>query len=173
MSSGRTSATCSRKRARGGCCVRVLLGDADAPAIAECGREEKYGRGIESWCRVALVYYRPLMGLAGGAMEMTDSLSGAAVREVKEETGYDIEITGLVGTCTDPRHIIAYSDGEVRWQFNVCFLARLAGGELKVGDESLEVRWVPPHEVDELPMHHTQRFRLTSYLEGRDTPYLG
>jgi hypothetical protein len=32
---------------------------------------------------------------------------------VKEETGYDIEITGLIGMYTDPRHIIAYSDGEL------------------------------------------------------------
>jgi 8-oxo-dGTP pyrophosphatase MutT (NUDIX family) len=47
-------------------------------------------------------------------MDMADSLPGCAVREVKEETGYDIEITGLVGTYTDPRHVIAYTDGEVR-----------------------------------------------------------
>ncbi|MBA9001845.1 NUDIX domain-containing protein [Thermomonospora cellulosilytica] len=114
-----------------------------------------------------------LWALPGGAMEMTDSLPGTAVREVKEETGYDIEVIGLVGTYTDPRHIIAYSDGEVRRQFNVCFLARLVGGELRVSDESLEVRWVPPGELDELPMHHTQRLRLTHYLEEREAPYLG
>lgn len=33
------------------------------------------------------------------------SALGTAVREVKEETGLDIEITGLVGTYTDPKHI--------------------------------------------------------------------
>lgn len=42
-----------------------------------------------------------LWALPGGGMEMTDSLPGAAVREVKEETGLDVEITGLVGTYTD------------------------------------------------------------------------
>ncbi|SEG94921.1 ADP-ribose pyrophosphatase YjhB, NUDIX family [Thermomonospora echinospora] len=114
-----------------------------------------------------------LWALPGGAMEMADSLPGTAVREVKEETGYDIEVIGLVGTYTDPRHIIAYSDGEVRRQFNVCFLARLVGGELQISDESLEVRWVPPGELDELPMHHTQRLRLKHYQENRTAPYLG
>ncbi|MBA9001846.1 helix-turn-helix domain-containing protein [Thermomonospora cellulosilytica] len=54
-----------REKAAHGCRVRVLLGDADAPAIIERGREEKYGHGIESRCRVALMHYRPLVGTPG------------------------------------------------------------------------------------------------------------
>ncbi|MFE0171547.1 NUDIX domain-containing protein [Streptomyces sp. NPDC059002] len=119
--------------------------------------------------------------LPGGGMEMTDSLPGTAVREVKEETGLDIEITGLVGTYTDPKHVIAYTDGEVRRQFNVCFRARLVGGELAISDESTELRWVDPADLDglepdgtpSLPMHHTQRLRLSHFLEDRPAPYLG
>ncbi|MDT3398967.1 NUDIX domain-containing protein [Streptomyces sp. B1866] len=114
-----------------------------------------------------------LWALPGGGMEMTDSLPGTAVREVKEETGLDIEITGLVGTYTDPRHIIAYTDGEVRRQFNVCFTARVTGGSLAISDESTELRFVPPDELDALPMHHTQRLRVRHFLENRPQPYLG
>ncbi|MEK0100194.1 NUDIX domain-containing protein [Streptomyces sp. A475] len=114
-----------------------------------------------------------LWALPGGGMDMTDSLPGTAVREVKEETGYDVEITGLVGTYTDPRHIIEYSDGEVRRQFNVCFRARIVGGSLAISDESTELRFVDPSEIGALPMHHTQRLRLTHYLENRTAPYLG
>ena len=114
-----------------------------------------------------------LWALPGGGMEMTDSLPGCAVREVKEETGLDIEITGLVGTYTDPRHVIAYSDGEVRRQFNVCFRARVTGGDLTISDESTELRFVTPAQIEGLDLHHTQRLRLTHYLEGRTSPYLG
>lgn len=114
-----------------------------------------------------------LWALPGGGMEMSDSLPGAAVREVKEETGLDVEITGLVGTYTDPRHVIAYTDGEVRRQFNICFTARMTGGELAVSDESTELRFVPAGELDALPMHHTQRLRINHYLEHREQPYLG
>jgi 8-oxo-dGTP pyrophosphatase MutT (NUDIX family) len=114
-----------------------------------------------------------LWALPGGGMEMTDSLPGTAVREVKEETGLDVEVTGLVGTYTDPRHVIAYSDGEVRRQFNVCFRARVIGGELAISDESTELRWVEPADLEALPMHHTQRLRLQHALEDRATPYLG
>ncbi|WP_248964628.1 NUDIX domain-containing protein, partial [Sphaerisporangium perillae] len=61
-----------------------------------------------------------LWALPGEGMDLTESVPQAAIREVKEETGYDIEITGMVGLYTDARHIIAYTDGEVRRQFNIC-----------------------------------------------------
>lgn len=109
-----------------------------------------------------------LWAMPGGTMEMTESLPQAAVREVREETGYEVEVTGLVGTYTDARHIIAYSDGEVRRQFNVCFRARVVGGEPAVSDESYEVRWFTPAETESLPMHHTQRLRVEHAL--RDGP---
>ncbi|MFJ8630744.1 NUDIX hydrolase [Streptomyces sp. NPDC093568] len=114
-----------------------------------------------------------LWALPGGGMELTESLPGCAVREVKEETGYDIRITGLIGTYTDPRHVIAYSDGEVRRQFNICFRARIVGGEPAISGESTEVRFVHPGELDSLPLHDTQRIRPRHALEHRDTPYLG
>ena len=114
-----------------------------------------------------------LWALPGGGMEMTDTLPGTAVREVKEETGLDVEITGLVGTYTDPRHVIAYTDGEVRRQFNACFTARIVSGQLAISDESTELRFVPPEDLAELSMHHTQRLRLRHFLEHRDRPYLG
>ncbi|KPC63205.1 NUDIX domain-containing protein [Streptomyces chattanoogensis] len=114
-----------------------------------------------------------LWALPGGGMDMADSLPGAAVREVKEETGLDVEITGLVGTYTDPRHIIAYSNGEVRRQFNVCFTVRIVGGSLAISEESSELRFVARSEIDALPMHHTQRLRIRHFLDHHPTPYLG
>jgi ADP-ribose pyrophosphatase YjhB (NUDIX family) len=57
-------------------------------------------------------------------MDLGESLVDTAVREVKEETGIDCEITGLVGIYTDPKHVILYtSDGEAQQEFSVLFTA--------------------------------------------------
>ncbi|MFB7472724.1 NUDIX domain-containing protein [Kitasatospora sp. NPDC056184] len=114
-----------------------------------------------------------LYALPGGTMDLGESLPGTAIREVREETGLDVEITGLVGTYTDPRHMIAYSDGEVRQQFNVCFTARITGGQLRMSNESTDLQFVAPDDIEDLPMHHTQQLRLRHFLEHRATPYLG
>ena len=57
-------------------------------------------------------------------MDLGESVADAAVREVEEETGVRVEVTGLVGIYTDPGHVMAYDDGEVRQEFSVCFHAR-------------------------------------------------
>ena len=87
--------------------------------------------------RIVLIRRRDndLWALPGGGMELGESIVDAAVREVKEETGLDVEVTGLIGVYTNPRHVMAYTDGEVRQQFSLCFTTRLVGGDLRVDSE--------------------------------------
>ena len=115
-----------------------------------------------------------LWAIPGGRMDIGESIAQTVVREVKEETGLDGEPTGLVGIYSDPGHVIAYADGEVRQEFSICFAARIVGGQLAVADaESSEVRFVKPRDVDELPMHRSTRLRIQHFLEHRSTPYFG
>lgn len=49
-----------------------------------------------------------------GGLKKNETLTACAVRECREETGLEVEITGLAGVFSDPRHVTAYADGEVR-----------------------------------------------------------
>ncbi len=112
--------------------------------------------------------------LPGGAMDLGESLIDTAVRETKEETGIDCRVTGLVGIYTDPKHVILYtSDGEVRQEFSVVFLAHPTGGQPRPSNETREVVWVDRSVVGELRMDRSMRLRVQHFLEGPHTPHLG
>ncbi|WP_329463337.1 NUDIX domain-containing protein [Streptomyces sp. NBC_01431] len=107
-----------------------------------------------------------MWALPGGAMHIGESLPDCAVRETREETGFDVEIVGIVGTYTNPHHVFAYDDGEVRQEFSVCFLARPVAGHLAVSEESTDVRWFEPEEVEHLPMVPSIRKRVNDWRDG-------
>lgn len=114
-----------------------------------------------------------LWALPGGAQDFGESLTEAARREVAEETGIQIEIVGLSGLYSDPRHVIAYDDGEVRQEFSICFIGKMTGGQLRTSSESRQARWVPISELDGLTMHPSMRLRVNHGVQNRESPYLG
>ncbi|OUC98898.1 NUDIX hydrolase [Streptosporangium minutum] len=110
----------------------------------------------------------------GGAIDLGESLPQAAIRETLEETGITCEITGLVGTYTDPRHVILYtSNGEARQEFSIVLTGRAIDGEPTPSDESREVRWVPRDEVDSLLMDRSMRLRIGHFLAEAAGPHIG
>jgi hypothetical protein len=54
-----------RERAADGCAVRIAIGDPDSTNVQQRGSEERFGHGIESRCRLALMHYRPLAEVPG------------------------------------------------------------------------------------------------------------
>ncbi|MEV7445636.1 NUDIX domain-containing protein [Streptomyces sp. NPDC091204] len=112
--------------------------------------------------------------LPGGGHDAGETISQTVVREVQEETGISVIVEDIVGLYTDPAHVMAYDDGEVRQQFSICFHARPVGGSLRTSSESKEVRWVSPADLDELDIHPSMRLRITHGLDtARTTPYIG
>jgi 8-oxo-dGTP pyrophosphatase MutT (NUDIX family) len=101
-----------------------------------------------------------------GQMELGETPSQCAIRETREETGILVEITGILGIYSDPGHIVAYGDGEIRQQYEVMLLARPVEGEPQVNDEASDVRWVAPSDLGELDIHPTQWRQLNDYLHG-------
>jgi 8-oxo-dGTP pyrophosphatase MutT (NUDIX family) len=114
-----------------------------------------------------------LWALPGGAQDFGEYIADTAVRETAEEAGITVTVADVVGIYTNPRHVVEYSNGEVRQQFSTCFRATYVSGEPKISDESSEVRWVGADELDSLPIHPSMRLRIDHGFERRSRPYIG
>ena len=97
----------------------------------------------------------PKWTLPGGGVELRESVEDGAVREVREESGYDVELTGLLGVHS---YVVPPGRRFVRTRrpmraVRVIYAARVVGGELtkEVGGTTDEARWFPLPEVVDLP----------------------
>ena len=91
---------------------------------------------------------RGLYTLPGGGVELGETLEQAVTREVKEETGLDIEPLTLAGYRQVIRRDAA---GRVERHFVILpFAARWIAGEISLNEELAEGRWVKPSELSGL-----------------------
>jgi 8-oxo-dGTP pyrophosphatase MutT (NUDIX family) len=112
-----------------------------------------------------------------GGLKFGETIAQCAARECREETGIEIEVTGLVGVFSDPGHVIVYRKGgkikEVRQPVNICVHGRPVGGQIApaVG-EAIEVRWVDLVELAAIDVHPAIRKRIAVAVAEGAMPYV-
>ncbi len=91
--------------------------------------------------------------LPSGGVEDGESLAQAAIRETKEETGLDVELTRLVGIYS---RLGDWSPGHM-----VLFAAKPIGGEIKRQEgETIAVEWFAFDEIpNSLSLGHKRRIQ--------------
>ncbi len=86
-----------------------------------------------------------LYTLPGGLVEAGETLNEAVIREVREETGVEIEPLVLAG-----HREIVKRDHQARVERHfviLCFAARWVSGEPKLNGELDDARWIDPSEL--------------------------
>jgi 8-oxo-dGTP pyrophosphatase MutT (NUDIX family) len=99
--------------------------------------------------------------LPSGGMEPGESASETCIREVREETGLDVEVKRLIGIYTSPHELIVYPDGNQFQLVAFCFEATVSGGKLNLSNETTEYGYFSSEQIQELDMlqNHIQRIR--------------
>jgi ADP-ribose pyrophosphatase YjhB (NUDIX family) len=94
-----------------------------------------------------------LWSIPGGMVEIGERASDAAAREAKEETGLDVEITGLLDVVDK---IVRDEDGRIRFHFVILdYEATPTAGELQAASDALDARWVTAKEFPDYELSPT------------------
>jgi len=115
------------------------------------------GQGVE----------KELWNFPSGRLENKEKILNAAVREVEEETGYKISISGLLGVY----NFISINNDQV---IMFCYIGEVVGGSLRYdNNEIINVKWLSFDEIAELSDNklrtHTLIRKIISDLKNKST----
>lgn len=106
-------------------------------------------------------YGEQYWSLPGGVVEVGETITGAAIREVQEETGLHVSITRVVGLYSLPE------DDSLA----ITLEGKIEGGKLNPDNEILECRYFP---FNDLPAHVREHFhqRVEDYYQNAEGAFL-
>ena len=114
--------------------------------------------------------------LPGGRIEVGESASHTVAREVAEESGITIELTGLAGVYSDPTHVLVDPNDTIHQQLALCFHAvptpHSDGDPPRPDDiETDAAAWFNITEIADLKMHPAMRLRIDNALRAPAQSY--
>lgn len=101
----------------------------------------------------------------GGIVEIGETVPQGLIREIKEESGIDVEIINIVGIYSNTKKKKGYNGvEEIPTIVNIDFVCKYKSGELTTSNESSDVRWFSKEEALKL-VHSKQQYRFRKALD--------
>ena len=132
--------------------VGTVVLDGDMVLMVQRGKPPRQG----SW------------SLPGGAQELGETIHEAARREVREETGLEIEIFGLIDVVDSVR---PDADDKIEYHYTLIDVAGHAvGGTLMAGGDAQDCRWFTRPEIDAMDIWSETKRIITLAADRYSTP---
>lgn len=114
----------------------------------------------------------PAWSMPGGGVDLEETPDEGVIREVREETGFDVELTGLLAIDSfvkAPADRLMATDRWVR-HLRIIYSARVVGGTLgttEVDGSTDYAEWVPIASVPDVSRVGLVDVALSAWLEKR------
>ena len=108
-------------------------------------------------------------GLIGGLLEMNETYEEAALREIREETGLEVQLDSFLGIFHN--HNMVWSNGDTAHVISAMFTASIVSREPRIDEESLELRFFGKEEIPEM-FAEDHIATLNAYFRGVRYPLL-
>jgi mutator protein MutT len=110
-----------------------------------------------------------LWGFPGGAVELGESIEEAMLREVKEETGLDVKVDGLIGVYS--KYFAKYKNGDSAQTISYFFKCTALGDKLIIDNkETFDLRFFNRNNMPELFNQQHKDF-FNDFLQDRTGVY--
>jgi 8-oxo-dGTP diphosphatase len=91
----------------------------------------------------------------GGLVELGESVEQTVIREVKEETGLEVEKPEHIDVVDN---IVRDEGGQIKYHFVIIdYVVKLKGGRLKAASDAEELSWVALNDVERYDLTKTIR----------------
>jgi len=86
-----------------------------------------------------------IWSLPGGAQLLGETVEEGIRREIREETGVEIELLGLLAVIDSVQHD---ADGRIVYHYTIIdYAARWLSGDVQAGDDAADAAWFAPEEL--------------------------
>ncbi|MGI9009996.1 MAG: NUDIX domain-containing protein [Nitrososphaeraceae archaeon] len=105
--------------------------------------------------------YKNLFGLPGGFVNEGETIEEAIVREVYEETSFEVHPIEILGVYSDP------TKDPRGHMLTVVFIVLVVRGNPTTGDDINEISWMPINKINDIDIAFDHKLIINDYLKWK------